>query len=1249
MTSLVRELDRLRELEETLATRFAILEQQAAVFGELNVPAHLEVERRQTEERLGDVRRQIAYLRRTSDAAPDPYLGLATFQERDADVYHGREALVELLVSRAAREPLLAVLGPSGSGKSSLVLAGLLPVLRRGAIAGSEHWRYLVIRPGARPLDTLAAGLAALAGDPTAVVRYGAALAESDRALLLLTDALLAAEPDARLLLVVDQCEELWTQAPADADSRRSFVETQQAPFIQLLLTATAAEGRVRVIATMRADFLHRAAEYHELARRVGDHLLIVSPMQPAELRRAVEQPAADAGGSFEPGLVDELVSQAEGRPGALPLLEYTLLELWRARRAGVMTWEAYRALGGVEGALARRADGILSEIYTPAMREELRAVLLRLVQPGEGAADTRRRVALASLAPAGGTIADVQALIKPMTDARLLTTGRDANGAETVEISHEALLRAWPAFAAWIDAARDDLRLQLQLEETAAEWAAGGASSDFLWRGLRLARADEWFARVQPRLTERDQQFLDASRAESSARAAAEEAARRERETLLEQAQQAAQQETIARRAAQAQAYAGEALFELARRNTDRAMLLAYGAVALDVEHPPPLALRALRQVYEEVPPSRRFNGHRSDVVGLAWHRAGQWLLSASEDGTAAVWDVTSGVRLLEVQHPRQVMSAAWRPGRDQFATACRDGVVRIWSLAADVTAVNVQAEYNLHTAGVQTLAWSPDGGQLLSAGRDDAAIVWDPDNNLHLYTLSEHSNWIMTVAWSPDGQHFVTAGEDRTARVWDAATGAIELIIRGFQHAIRAVAWSPDGRTIALGGETAHVQLWDVATGLPVGSLEGHSDWVHEIAWSPDASRILTASGDQSARIWDAATGAPLQVIEGHTGFVTAIAWSPDGQSVATGGSDRSIRLRDLRIPAARRLLVGHQRDVMAVALVGERALTGDVSGELRIWDAADGRQLEQRALGDDNHITTPPTTVSTIASTVRHMNDEESVGRFKIVAFRPDGHGALLAGRDGTAWLVTLDNSSEPHRLTGHTRNINAASWSPDGALVATGSYDGTVRIWRADSGAMQAVLDDHHGPIWAVDWCPVAHAPGEYDLLSASSDASVRLWRVASGECLRTFAELGEAVRAAAWSPDGEWIVTGNRNGLVQIWSATDTTKPVIELRGHADEVRVIAWSPDGQRIATGSRDRTTRLWDATTGALRETLDGHTDWVHSLAWSADSRQLLSGSRDSTARIWLADHRLMCAEVEQRLHQLYSDDEIREQLPT
>lgn len=491
------------------------------------------VERIEREGRLHELRAELVRLRPDTGVAPpilsdqEPYLGLRAFQEEHADRFFGRALLVKQLAARYERAPLVAVVGASGSGKSSLVRAGLMPALKQGAVPGSARWSYLPpMTPGERPLDALAARLAASRQGNVLELRQ--MLARDERALLLLAETLALHAGATRVVLLVDQLEELWSQGAA-ADER--------AQFLRLLRVAiTAGEGRqvgvLALIVTLRHDFLHRLDEEPELLQAVGRYLEPVRHMTADELRAAIVRPAENAGASFEPGLVDELVAQTAGREGALPLLEYTLEALWQARlpRREVLWlhWEAYQRLGGVRGALATRAEALL-ETFSDEEQALVRQLLLHLVRVGEGSPDTRRRVRLDELAGAAGPPQRAAALLESLVEARLLTTSPMAAGEAGVELSHEALLEAWPTLRRWIEEARADLRQQGRVEEAARHWEAEGRHPDYLWGGLPLASAEAWLARAAPVLEARARNFLEASRAKEHA--AQGERARAERE----------------------------------------------------------------------------------------------------------------------------------------------------------------------------------------------------------------------------------------------------------------------------------------------------------------------------------------------------------------------------------------------------------------------------------------------------------------------------------------------------------------------------------------------------------------------------------------------------------------------------------------------------------------------------------------------------------------------------------------------
>jgi hypothetical protein len=687
----------LTALASTLRRRQRVLEMQRAGYGPLAIPAHVVLELEDVAQQLRQVLADLRRIRSDVPTDQNPYKGLATFQEQDSAFFFGRDTLVAELLTNVSQTSFLAVMGASGSGKSSVVRAGLIPALKLNGVADSESWHYSpIVRPGTRPLDTLASAFAAVQdGHIGTSVEIRETLVHNDRTLLLTAELLNHRHGPGRLVLVIDQAEELWTLLPTDGAERAALLAEQQT-FLNLLLTAAAAPDQpLLILLIMRADFLDRAIEHPDLARCISNHNVLVSPMTPEELQEVIVRPADAVGCTFEAGLVEELVKQTQGQAGALPLLEYTLDQLWDMRRSdGTLTWEAFQSLGGgVEGGLACKADTILAEQYTSDQRGELRNLLLNLIQPREDIADTRRRVRLNDLVPADSSIDAVQDLLKPLINARLLTVGRDVvSGASTVEVAHEALLRAWPTFGQWIAQARADLHFHIQLQEAAHDWQAHHESTDFLWSGLRLANAQAWRERSQLSLTAQEARFLEASQAEEQARLAAQEATRRRE---LEHARALVEEQ---RRRAEDQAAAGQRLRKralwlagavivafaaavaagifsvLMRRNATEAQQLALvsGAQAAlsqgDIDQALALALTAVRvrqptieaeftlaQAADTSGTRRRFEGHTLRVAGVAFSRDGQTALSGAADHTLRLWDISSG-RELSVNYSCQI-----------------------------------------------------------------------------------------------------------------------------------------------------------------------------------------------------------------------------------------------------------------------------------------------------------------------------------------------------------------------------------------------------------------------------------------------------------------------------------------------------------------------------------------------------------------------------------------------------------------
>lgn len=416
-----------------------------------------------------------------------PYRGLQVFEEKHAPFFFGREAATEWLLNDLKHSHFLAVIGPSGSGKSSLARAGLVPALRRGALPNSQGWPLYVFRPDHLPLENLAVVLRqvfGLADDPLALAQLIDGMAADRRQLHLSTRLALAdAPPDHKIVLIVDQFEEIFTLCQD---------ESQRGPFIDNLLYASAVEGgQVVVVLAMRADFYGKCAAYPDLAARITGHQMLVSPMTEEELGQAIERPAQLTGLEFETGLVDTLLRDIQGEPGALPLLQHTLLELWERRAGNCLTFDAYREIGGIQRAIAHRAEAVYAKLDA-AQQDIAQRIILRLTQPGEGTEDTRRRATMAELLPVEGKAADSEAVVQRLADARLVTTGKNERGEEVIDLAHEALIRGWPRLREWIDENRAALCIHRRLTEAANEWARRDRDRSYLYHGTQLTEVNK-------------------------------------------------------------------------------------------------------------------------------------------------------------------------------------------------------------------------------------------------------------------------------------------------------------------------------------------------------------------------------------------------------------------------------------------------------------------------------------------------------------------------------------------------------------------------------------------------------------------------------------------------------------------------------------------------------------------------------------------------------------------------------------
>jgi len=1177
----------------------------------------------------------------------NPYKGLRPFTEADAANFFGRDALVARLLERMAEDqeqrtndkeqrhdrPLttdneqrttprfLAVVGPSGSGKSSVVRAGLIPALRRGGVPGSERWFVAELLPGAHPLEELELALLRLAIDRPA--NLAEQLARDERGLLRAARLILPADDESELLLVIDQFEELFTLVEDEA-ARAHFLAS-------LVAAATDARSRIRLVITLRADFYDRPLLYTGLGELVRVRTEAILPLTADELEQAIASPAQRAELALERGLIAAIVKDVEEQPGALPLLQYALTELFERRDGRTLTLAAYRESGSVAGALARRADEIYAGL-NEQQQEATRQLFLRLISLGEGTEDTRRRVRRAEFLTTFNVTTDthedisdlrglrelselrgfedgdraIDAVIDLYGRYRLLTFDRDPiTRGPTVEVAHEALIRSWARLRTWLDISRESLRVHRRLAAAAADWIAGGRDASFLAGGARLMQF-EGLGYSNLALNIEELAYLDASIAAREVQHTQQEVAR-QRELAQAQALAAEQQ-----RRAEAERQRAEEQTRASKRLRLRAVwLAAVAALALGAALFAGLQRQQATIQAANAERQARLALARQIVVqilNLAGNQIDLRLLLSAEvtrradirEAKASLFDAlerTSHLSSYLRHHTDGVRSVAFSPDGKILASGSDDRTIILWDVA---THRPLGLPLSGHTSPVNSVAFGPDGKILASGSYDRTIILWDVATHRPLgLPLSGHTSPVNSVAFGPDGKILASGSYDRTIILWDVATHRpIGAPLQGHTDWVRSVAFSPDGKILASGSDDKTIILWDVATHRRFGApLQGHTDGLRSVAFSPDGRMLASSSKDQTVRLWDVATGQPLgPPLIGHTDVVWSVAFSPDGKTLASGAGDKTIIMWDLATdPLHGPSLTGHTDWVTSVAFSpnGKRLASGSYDTTVRLWDIATRQPLVPPLSG--------------------HTSPVNSV------AFSPDGK-ILASGSDDRTiilWdLATRQPLGPP--LRGHTGEVPIVAFSPDGKTLASGSIDMTARLWDvATRQPLGSPLTGHTAIVTSV-----AFSPDGKTLASTSEDKTVRLWDVATRQPLGSpLTGHTGAVYSVAFSPDGKTLASGGET-TIMLWDVATRQPLGSPLTGHTGAVYSVTFSPDGKLLASGSADRTVILWDvATRQPLGPPLTGHTV-AHgngSVAFSPDGKTLASAGDDRSVVLW------------------------------
>ena len=1061
-----------------------------------------------------------------------PYQGLKAFEEEEKQFFFGRERVINQIRQKINEKPFIPIIGASGSGKSSVVRAGLIPLLKER----ESGWRVLKpIQPDIEPLTELRGAFKEFFQGAKKEQQLYALIKNDPEGLVKLIERL----PDSeRLLLVIDQFEEVFTICPVEADRRR---------FIELITqVAKIADSRLAVVTTMRADFVEPCLHYESLTQLIQSQAIYMPPLTGGDLEKAIAKPAELQGYRLEDGLLGEILHDVKGA-GSLPLLQFALTELWekRDRENHLLTLEQYQVMEGAIGSLNRHAQKVYTykdfsedsptEERTEQEQEWMKRIFLKLVRTGQQEKDTRQRQPKSKLlAIAGDNPEEREALnevIDELVQGRLLATGEveektdlkeltplnppDAGGrnlppspfrgglgrgssdlgkrsitdlvedAKMIDLAHEALMEGWTQFAEWRQDDRQLRRLIDRMDDAWREWDKEPKDENLMMGGLLAQVRQEWQnleAYLEPEPTLKD--FYQRSNAH--------------------------EQERIAELQ---QALTESKLREQAARVLNLLPFQPLDGLVLAIQ-----------------------------TMGLNLDQLDEGKILAPVQGSLNQAMTRARVPITLEEHEGSVRSVAFSPDGKLIVSGSDDNTVRLWDIQGNPIGQPLRG----HEGSVRSVAISPDGKMIVSGSGDGTVHLWDISGNPIGQPLDGHEHFVNAVAFSPDGKMIVSGSSDKTVRLWDISGNPIGQPLRGHERFVNAVTFSPDGKMIVSGSSDKTMRLWDISSN-PIGQpLPGHEDTVNSVAISPDGKLIVSGSADTTVRLWDI-QGNPIgQPLREQESYITSVAVSPDGKHIVTGSADNTVRLWDIDGNPIGQPFQGHEIWVSSVAFSpdGQTIVSGSNDNTVRLWD------IKGNPIGQP-------------------LREQESL--VNSVAFSPDGRLIVSGGSNKTLRLWDIEGNPIGQPLRGHEDFVTSVAISRDGKLIVSGSADTTVRLWDIEGNPIGQPLRGHESFVNSV-----AISPDGKLIVSCSYDNTVRLWDIDGNPISQPLRGHEDSVNSVAISPDGKLIVSGGEDKTVRLWDIEGN--PIGQpFQGHESSVNSVAFSPDGKLIVSGSWDKTVRLW------------------------------------------------------------------------